>query len=151
MNRQDEGQDFASAAMMRLVVLGLKQQGISVPVSVPTGAHVPRAQKSDVLAGVMAVHGPRAILRIADGARAMAPEPVVQALSRARDIPDLMDRWHRLERFSHGRHTVDVSYLGPAGMRLTHRAQDDGPAPSVAESLLVAWPACHPGRNGRIG
>jgi len=137
MNRQDEGQDFASAAMMRLVVLGLKQQGIAVPVSVPDGAHVPRVQKSDVLAGVMALHGPRAILTIADAARSMAPEPVVLALSRARDIPDLMDRWHRLERFSHGRHTVAVEHLGDEGMRLTHRARDNGPAPSVAESLLV--------------
>ena len=137
MTKTDKGQDFASAAMMRLVVLGLKQQGISVPVSAPNGAHVQRFQKSDVLTGVNALHGPRAILAIADAARSMAPEPVVQALSRAHDIPDLMDRWHRLERFSHGRHTVAVEHLGPAGMRLTHRSLDNGPAPSIAESLLV--------------
>jgi len=130
-------QDFASAAMMRLVGLGLRQQRLAVPVSVPHGAFVPRVQKSDVLAGIMAAHGPRAILRIADAARSMSPEPVVLALSRARGLPDLMDRWHRLERFSHGRHTVAVDPGGGNALRLTHRARDDGPAPSVAESLLV--------------
>lgn len=137
MPKQDEGQDFASAAMMRLVALGLARQGIAVPMSPPQGAHVPRPQKSDVLAGVMAVHGPKAILSIADAARSMAPEPVVQALTQAKDMGDLWDRWHRLERFSHGRHTVVTEGLDDTSFRLSHRARQAGPAPSVADSLLV--------------
>ncbi len=67
----------------------------------------------------------------------MAPEPVVQALTRATDMSDLMDRWHRLERFSHGRHTVDADQLGLDSFRLTHRVRVHGPPPSPAESLLV--------------
>lgn len=138
MTTQNREQDFASATMMRLVVLGLKRQGISMPVSMPNGAHVPRAQKHELLTSVMEAQGPRAILNIADAAYAMSPEPVVQALTRARDIDDLMDRWHRLERFSHGRHTVASERLGLADIRLTHRSRDrNGAAPSVAESLLV--------------
>ena len=45
MTRQDEGQDFASAAMMRLVAAGLTRQGISVPIQSQSGARVPRSQK----------------------------------------------------------------------------------------------------------
>lgn len=137
MTRQDESQDFASAAMIRLVAAGLTRQGISVPVPSPSGARVPRSQKRDVLEAVLSAHGPVAILSIADAARHMPPEPVVQALMHARDTGELLDRWHRLERFSHGRHTVEAERLVGGSFRLTHRARDGGPPPSLAESLLV--------------
>ena len=137
MAQRIEGQDFASAAMMRLVATGLARQGISIPVPTSPNAHVSLGDKRAVLGVVLARHGPLAILSIADAACAMAPEPVVQALTKARDIPDLMDRWHRLERFSHGRHRVENKQLSPNCFRLTHRAHDHGPPPSMAESFLV--------------
>jgi AraC-like DNA-binding protein len=137
MTRTVDGSDFASAAMMRLVAAGLSRQGISLPVPTSATAHVPRVAKRDVLGEILAAHGPLAILSIADAARAMAPEPVVQALTCSKDMPDLMDRWHRLERFSHGRHTIVAEQLGADSFRLTHQARDGGPPPSLAESLLV--------------
>ncbi len=137
MTRPNDGTDFASAAMMRLVASGLSRKGISVPVPTSTTAHVPLASKRDVLGEVLARHGPLAILSIADAAPSMAPEPVVQALTHAKDMPDLMDRWHRLERFSHGRHRIASEHLGADSFRLTHQARDDGPPPTLAESLLV--------------
>lgn len=137
MTRTSDETDFASAAMMRLVAAGLSRQGISIPVPTSATAHVSRMAKRDVLGDVLARHGPLAILSIADAARSMAPEPVVQALTCAKDMPDLMDRWHRLERFSHGRHTIAVEQLGPDSFRLNHRARDAGPPPSFVESLLV--------------
>lgn len=99
--RTVDGSDFASATMMRLVAAGLSRQRISIPVPMPDGAHVSIGDKREVLSAVLANHGPLAILSIADAAPFMAPEPVVQALTLARDLCDLMDRWHRLERFSH--------------------------------------------------
>ncbi len=137
MTRPVEGTDFASAAMMRLVAAGLSRQGISVLVPTSATAHVPLMAKRDVLSEVLAYHGPLAIMSIADAAPSMAPEPVVQALTHATDMPDLMDRWHRLERFSHGRHRVAVEQLGADSFRLTHQARDSGPPPTLAESLLV--------------
>ncbi|MDP2120348.1 MAG: helix-turn-helix transcriptional regulator [Hoeflea sp.] len=133
----DRGQDFASATMMRLVAAGLARQGISAPAPQASGARVPIAHKRHVLDAVMEAHGPLAILSIADAARNMPPEPVVQALTRARDIDDLFDRWRRLERFSHGRHRVEVRRLDNGTFRLTHQARDGGPPPSPPESLLV--------------
>jgi AraC-like DNA-binding protein len=132
-----DGSDFASAAMMRLVAAGLSRQGIPIPLPASTNAHVPLTAKRDVLGGVLARHGPLAVLSIADAARSMPPEPVVQALARSRDMADLMDRWHRLERFSHGRHKVQTEVIGANSFRLTHHARDDGPPPTLAESLLV--------------
>ena len=137
MTRPIDGTDFASAAMMLLVAAVLSRQGISVPVPTSATAHVPLASKRDVLSEVLARHGPLAILSIADAAPSMAPEPVVQALTHAKDMPDLMDRWHRLERFSHGRHRVAIEHLGAYSLRLTHQARDSGPPPSLVESLLV--------------
>lgn len=137
MTGKDHGGDFASAAMMRLVAAGLARQGIAPPGPPPPGARVPRPQKRDVLAAILGEHGPVAILSIADAARHMPPEPVVQALLGARDTADLLDRWHRLERFSHGRHTVETQALGEGSFRLSHRARDGGLPPSFGESLLV--------------
>lgn len=134
---EDAGRDFASAAMMRLVAAGLARQGLPVAFQPPTQARAPRAQKRDVLGEILTAHGPLAILSIADAAPDMPSEPVVEALIRARDIDDLLDRWGRLERFSHGRHTVETRRLDDGCFRLTHRARDDGPPPSPAESLLV--------------
>ncbi len=129
--------DFASAAMMRLVAAGLARQGFAVSLPPVAGAYVPQSQKRHVLEAILSSHGPGAILAIADAARHMPPEPVAQALVRARDIADLLDRWHRVERFSHARHTVETERVSGDGYRLNHRARDDGPPPSVAESLLV--------------
>jgi AraC-like DNA-binding protein len=39
--------------------------------------------------------------------------------------------------FSHGRHEVVVESAGAGSFYLSHRARDDGPAPTVAETLLV--------------
>lgn len=137
MTRPADSPDFASAAMMRLVAAGLSRQGISVPVPTSATAHVPLMAKRDLLSETLANLGPLAILSIADAAPAMAPEPVVQALTHAKDMPDLLDRWHRLERFSHGRHWIASEHLGAESFLLTHQARDTGLPPTLAESLLV--------------
>ena len=137
MTKMIDETDFASAAMMRLIVAGLSRQGISIPLPISPTAHVPLGDKRDVLGAVLTRYGPLAILKINDAAPLMAPEPVVQALTRATDMSDLLDRWHRLERFSHGRHTVDAEQLGADSFRLTHRAREHGQPPTLAESLLV--------------
>ena len=137
MRAHDDQEDFASAAMMRLIVTGLARQGMAVNIPPPTGARVPRASKRGVLEQVLEDHGPVAVLSICDALRDIPPEPLLRALTQARSIAELMERWHRLERFSHGRHTVDSEPMGGAGFRLTHRARDDGSAPTMAESLVV--------------
>lgn len=129
--------DFASAAMMRLVVAGLSAQGIAPPVPAPAGAHVPRGRKSDLLGQVLREHGARAILAISDAAPTLPPEPVVLALRKATTVPDLLHRWARLETFSHGRHRIETVRIGADRFALRHVARDGGRPPSFAESLVV--------------
>jgi AraC-like DNA-binding protein len=138
MRRQSEGEDFASGAMMRLIASGLARQGISVQVRVPGGARVSQAVKRDTLLSVLSVHGPEAVLRIADALQHIAPEPLTQALLKAQDVSDFFDRWRRMESFSHSRHEVVVETAGPSAFRLQHQARDLGPSPTQAETLLVA-------------
>jgi AraC-like DNA-binding protein len=123
--------------MMRLVAAGLARLDIGVHQPSPSGAHVPRSQKRAVLETILETHGAKAVLSIADAARHMPPEPVVQALLLARDAGDLLARWSRLERFSHGRHEIETQNLERDVFRLTHRARDKGPPPSTSETLLV--------------
>jgi AraC-like DNA-binding protein len=137
MTKPGSKDDFASAAMMRLVVAGLARQGIQPAIHPPGGAHVPRREKQSALVDVLNTHGPLAILRISDAMPEMSAEPLLIALSRARNLADLLDRWHRLEQFSHRRHSVRVTDEGHGAFTLTHHSRDAGPAPSLAESLLV--------------
>ncbi len=123
--------------MIRLIAAGLARQGIAVPMRRPSGARFPRAAKRKALEAVIAGHGRMAILRIADAARHMPPEPVSLALLKARSLADLLDRWHRLERFSHGRHRVRVETMAETRFGLCHGARDAKAAPSEAETLLV--------------
>ncbi len=129
--------DFASAAMMRLVVAGLTAQGIRVPGPAPAGAHVERTSKSDVLDHVITRFGPKAILSIADAVPSLPPEPIVIALRNAHSVPDLLDRWGRLEVFSHACHRVDVTHVSPTQVELHHISLRADAPTTLAESLLV--------------
>lgn len=130
--------DFASAAMLRLIGIGLRKQGIAVALPPePKGARVARRDKLGLLRDILSTHGRMAIVRIADAVPDMPPDPVVQVLTRARDVPDLLHRWGRLERFSHGRHEVRVRFESDDACTLLHRARDGGAPPSEAETLLV--------------
>lgn len=129
-------EDFASAAMMRLIGAGLARQGLPAFAG-PAGAHVPRSAKSAALAGLIARQGRVAVLRLADALPDMAPEPVLQALLQAQGPVDLFDRWHRLEVFSHARHRLAVTAHGTDGFHLTHLSQAPDQTPTEGETLIV--------------
>lgn len=129
--------DFASAAMMRLVHAGLARQGIALPGSPPSGARVPRAGKATLLGAVLEAHGPAALLCIGEAIPEMPREPVLAALLKASDAHDLLERWSRLERFSHGRHRIEATRLAPDRVRLRHLRRTGDARPSEAETFLV--------------
>lgn len=136
--------DFAAAAMMRLIALGLARQGLteweasrSGPTRPPVGAHVPLVDKRRLLAGLLHRHGPLALLRIGEGVDGAPDEPALVALSLARDPADLLSRWQRLERFVHSRHRSRVEKVGPGLLVVRHLALKPHPPPLLAEDLLV--------------
>jgi AraC-like DNA-binding protein len=130
--------DFASEAMLRVVRAGLQRQGLAADgPRAARGAHVPLADKRAWLARLWQAHGPDAIVRLGEAVHGMDDEPLRLALSLARDPPDLLQRWQRLERFVHSRHRVRVSQSGPGLLRLRHVSLDPLRPPTPAEDLLV--------------
>jgi AraC-like DNA-binding protein len=130
--------DFASAAMLRLVAHGLRRQGLRPPP--PVAAQQGRVALDDkraLLAGLWPSIGPAGLARIGDAIRELPEEPTLRALVLATDPWDLLARWQRLERFVHSRHRTRTEALGPGRMRLQHVSQSPGQRPTAAEDVLV--------------
>lgn len=131
--------DFAAAAMMRLIALGLKRQGLPLPAAPAPlrGARVPLVDKRRLMNALLQQHGAEAVLRIGEGVHDARDEPVLVALRLARDPADLVTRWQRLERFIHSRHRVRVDTAGPGRLQLRHVSLVAAEPPTAAEDLLV--------------
>ncbi len=129
---------FASEAMLRLVRAGLQRQGLMPDGPAPVRqAHVPLANKRAWLERLWQAHGPDVIVRLGEAVHGMDDEPLLLALSLARDPADLLQRWQRLERFVHSRHRVRVAQPEPGLLRIQHISLDPQQAPTPAEDLLV--------------
>lgn len=129
--------DFASAAMLRLIRLGLQRQGLDVPPPPRAPSLVPLADKRALLQALLQRHGPAVLLKIGEAVQDAPDEPTLTALVAARDPADLVLRWQRLERFVHSRHRVQQLAGGAGWMRLRHVSLQPGETPLPAEDLLV--------------
>lgn len=128
--------DFASAAMLRLIGLGLARQGLPAPRPPPRAALVPLADKRDLALHLYQTHGALALLRLGEGVQDAPDEPALMALALARDAHDLVFRWQRLERFVHSQHRTRVEAQAEGALRLRHISLG-ATAPSAAEDLLI--------------
>ena len=130
--------DFAAAAMMRLIRLGLARQGLATAgVDAPAVAHVPLKDKRGLAETLLQTHGPAALLRIGEAIRDAPNEPTLIALALARDPFDLVARWQRLERFIHSRHRTRILARDDSRLVLRHVALAPHPPPRPAEDLLI--------------
>ena len=130
--------DFASAAMMRLIGLGLARQGlVEKTPETPAQAHVPLAEKRELAGTLLRKYGAVALLRIGEAVEGAPEEPLMTALSLARDPRDLMLRWQRLERFVHSRHRTEIVAQSEIGFVLRHKSLQSQAPPNRAEDLLV--------------
>ena len=130
--------DFSASALLRLVPLGLKRQGIDMPVQAPPrGAHMPVDDKRRLLDAIATSHGESALVRLGEGILDAPDEPVLTAMSLASDPHDLLARWQRLERYVHSKHRVRIERRTAEGMRLHHVSLRGAAAPLRNEDLLV--------------
>jgi AraC-like DNA-binding protein len=134
--------DFASAAMLRLIHLGLRQQGLVIDSPVPAhnaalGARVPLSDKRALVHQLHEAFGSTALLRMGQAIQVAPDEPALVALSMAHDPADLVARWQRLERFVHSRHRVQVSACSDSRVELLHRSLHGDQTPSSGEDLLI--------------
>lgn len=131
-------ENFAAAAMMRLIQAGLKAAGIEPPAVGPAdGAHVSLDAKRDLLRWVVETQGYGCIFRFGESVPTLTREPALTALLVARNPVDLLERWQRMERYLHSRHRVSWQWAGEGEFLLTH-ASTRGEAPRLEETLLVA-------------
>lgn len=131
--------DFAPAAMMRVVRQGLHRLDLPAPPDPP--AHLGRVALPDKrarLQGLWDLHGPAVIARLGEAVQDMPRDPLLTAFAPARDPLDLLERWQRLERFVHSHHRVELQCQGPQHLSWRHLSLRRAAPPTPAEDLLVA-------------
>jgi AraC-like DNA-binding protein len=132
-------EDFACAAMLRLLLRGMAGRGLAAPVAVPEGSHVSIADKRALLYSIFASAGPGLLIDLARDVDAIRHEPIHQVLYAAHDAVDLIRRWQRLERYVHSHHKVAVLACDSQHLVLEHRSRRgrQGRPPHPFENLVV--------------
>ncbi|GAA2974582.1 helix-turn-helix transcriptional regulator [Actinokineospora diospyrosa] len=128
--------EFASARLVGVVRRGLAVAGIETTAPPARGALLPLSAKRRYLAGIAREHGLLPLLRVGAVLPELAADPAVSALSRTDSPADLVERWRRLERFTHSRHRVEVAGRGVDELDLTHVGPPGSP-PEPAEDAVV--------------
>lgn len=130
--------DFSAAAIARLIPLGLKRLGITMPLrAAPQSAHMALGDKRQMLRTIAAAHGEAVLAQLGQGVLDASDEPALSALSAARSPHDLVSRWQRLERYVHSRHRVRIEETGDTRIVLRHVSVQQGPAPHRFEDLMI--------------
>ena len=132
--------DLTGAALVALMQFAFERQGIGWPGDRPAqtrAAHASLSDKERAAEMVLAVHGPKPLLRVGEYVGAFKADPVGAVLLSARDAPDLLARWQRLERYLHTRHPILIEVPEAGEAWLDHRGDPADP-PSAAINLVLA-------------
>lgn len=134
--------DFASSAMVRVLLRGMQRNGLQLPASVQ-GVGFPTATvsldfKRDIIQEVIRQSGPQCLVTLGQGIHDFAHEPTHRALCLASSPQELIERWQRLERYIHSRHRTEQVNANRDSLTVRHVALSGFPAPSAYEDLVVA-------------
>jgi AraC-like DNA-binding protein len=136
--------DFASAAMVRVLVQGMRELGLQPPPEAAQAAAdgtraatVQLTLKRSLVASAVAQGGLACLPLLGRGLRRHRHDPTHRALASARSVDDLLARWQRLERYIHSRHRCEVVELRPGRARLRHLPRVGTTPPLPAEDLVV--------------
>ena len=136
--------DFASAAMVRVLVQGMRELGLQPPPEAAQAAAdgaraatVQLALKRSLVASAVAQGGLACLPLLGRGLRRHRHDPTHRALASARGVDDLFARWQRLERYIHSRHRCEVVDCRPGRARLRHVPRAGTTPPLPAEDLVV--------------
>jgi AraC-like DNA-binding protein len=136
--------DFASAAMIRVLVQGMRESGLQPPaeaaragIETAAMATVSLDLKRRVVASAVQQGGFECLAPLGRGLHHYRNDPTHLALASARDASELFARWARLERYVHSRHRCQVLSLGDQDALLRHVTLRGGEPPQSAEDLVV--------------
>lgn len=134
--------EFASAAMLRVLTQGLRELNLPPLEQRIHGAHSSSATVDLDLKLALIQHalehgGIDCLIHLGCGVHHHANEPTHRAMVGAKDPIELVVRWQRLERYIHSRHRLRIAAQGEGWMEITHDGISAGIFPSIHESLVV--------------
>lgn len=132
--------DFASAAMVRVLVQGMRELGLD-PGQAPVGAGEARVQlrlKQALVEMAVLQGGLTCLPLLGRGVHRLAHDPTHQALATARSARDLLERWQRLERYIHSRHRCLIEHCDETQAHVRHVTVTGRGTPSAPEDFVVA-------------
>lgn len=130
--------DFACAAMIRLLTRGLEKMGLAPPAPNPrAGATVELETKRSLVAHALREGGPGALVMLGQAIHDMEADPILTMLVRVASPRQMMSRFQRLERFVHSRHRMVVEDSDDSAMSMRHISLVDGQLPLPAEDIVV--------------
>ena len=132
-------EDWASAAMVRVMQAGAARLGLPTPVHLKarTNAQVPLQAKQAVIGHILRAGGWAALLQIGQGVHDIKDEPLLQLLVKSGQPWLVLKTWLKLERYLHSRHRVLQTPISHCEVLHAHTGKKEGATPSVAESWLV--------------
>ena len=139
-----KAEDFASAAMVRALLQGMKDLGLGLPELAEklTQATVPLNLKRAVVQAAVEQAGFAILPLLGRGLHDLAMEPTHLALTAGRSATSMLVRWQRLERYIHSKHRIQWFLLSPTSAKVSHMHKGNGPAPLAAEDLVVCGVLC---------
>ena len=130
--------DFACAAMIRLLTRGMEQLGLAPPVPDPRGGSIVELDVKRALVGhALRERGPGALVLLGQAVHDMGVDPILSMLVRVGSPRQAMSRFQRLERFVHSRHRMVIEDSADTSMRMRHVSLVEGEPPLPAEDLVV--------------
>lgn len=133
--------DFASAAMERVLIEGMRLLRVKPPAALRAGtrtlATIPLDDKRLLIQSVIEQKGVAALVKLGQGLKKFIHEPTHRALCTADSPQDLFRRWQKLERYVHSRHRTEALLIQADCLVIRHYALAGYPPPMPAESLVI--------------
>lgn len=130
-------QDFASAAMIRVIQAGAARLGLPAMGYASTEQRVPLQDKRALVGQVLRTGGWSALLQLGQGVHDVKDDPLMHLLVQPGQPWRVLAAWLRLERYLHSRHRIVQIQLSDFAVQHQHTGRGEGVQPLVAESCLV--------------
>lgn len=131
-------QDFASAAMIRVIQAGAARLGLpAMGYASSTQERVPLQDKRALVGQVLRTGGWSALLQLGQGIHDVKDDPLMHLLVQPGQPWRVLGAWLRLERYLHSRHRIEQMRLKDCAVQHQHTGRGGSVQPLVAESWLV--------------
>jgi transcriptional regulator GlxA family with amidase domain len=130
--------DFASAAMLRILHAGMRRLGLDSPAQQwLRSAKVPLDAKRQLVGMVMVQRGAPALLQLGQGVHDVVDGSLLSLLVHPGQPLRALQAWLRLERFVHSRHRLQQTLVNAYTVDHHHVSLLVGTQPTAAEDLVV--------------